>query len=96
MVPDNYRIKEYIELFIKYKMFETLTNQCNDETFNQLQQKMVNYKQLSDEAFIMADLEVKKQTVYQKRDNIKRSLNRFRMYEIPGSNSFVHGRRRNN
>jgi len=82
MIPDNYRIMEYIEAFIKYKIFETLTNQINDETFNQLQQKMIYYKQLSDEAFIMADIELKKQTSWEKQRRIKQNLNRFNMYEL--------------
>jgi len=86
LIPDNYRIREYIEAFIKFKMFETLTNQTNDETFQQLQQKMVYYKQQADEAFIMADLETKKQTVYQKQRAIKSQLNKFQMYELPNSN----------
>jgi hypothetical protein len=85
LIPDNYRIREYIEAFIKFKMFETLTNQTNDETFQQLQQKMVYYKQQSDEAYIMADLEIKKQTVYQKQRAIKSQLNKFQMYELPKS-----------
>lgn len=59
MIPDNFRIKEYIEAYIKYKMFETLSNVLTDETFNQINQKMMYYKSLSDEAFIMADLEIK-------------------------------------
>lgn len=83
LMPDNYRIKEYVEHFIKYKMFETLTNQSNDETFNQLQQKMMYYKQLSDEAYIMAELEIKKQTIWQKQRAIKSSLSRHRRYELP-------------
>lgn len=83
LVPDNYRIKEYVEAFIKYKVFETLTNQTSDETFNQLQQKMVYYKSLADEAFILADTEVKKQTVNQKFENIKRHKNRLNRYELP-------------
>ena len=40
LVPDNYRIREFVEAFIKYKVFETLANQINDETFNQIQQKL--------------------------------------------------------
>jgi len=95
LIPENFRIKEYIEAFIKFKMFETLTNQINDETFNQLQQKMVYYKQQSDEAFIMADLEIKKQTIWQKQRSIKSDLNRFRMYELP-TRTNITGRRRNN
>jgi len=86
LIPDNYRIREYIEAFIKYKMFEQLTNNVNDETFNQLQQKMVYYKQLSDEAFIMANTEIMKQTSYQKQNRIKKSLNRLNMYQLPSTN----------
>lgn len=94
MIPDNYRVKEYIEAFIKYKMFETLTNQTNDETFQQLQQKLVFYKQTSDEAYIMADTELKRPTVYDVQRNIKRSLNRLNMYQLPGT--YNTSRRRNN
>jgi hypothetical protein len=95
LIPDNYRIREYVEVFIKYKMYETLTNQTNDETFNQLQQKMMYYKQLYDEAYIMADIEIKKQTAWEKQRRIKNDLNRNKMYELPNrTNRF--GRRRNN
>jgi hypothetical protein len=96
LIPDNFRIREYVEHFIKYKVFETLVNQINDETFNQLQQKLVYYKQLSDEAFIMADIELKKQTVWEKQRRIVTGLNRFNMYELPNRSSRLRGRRRNN
>ena len=82
LVPDNFRITEYIEAFVKYKVFETLVNQTTDETFNQLQQKMVYYKTLADEAYIMADIEIKKQDVWTKQRRIKSSLNRFNKYEL--------------
>lgn len=95
LIPDNYRIREYIEAFIKYKVFETLTNQINDETFNQLQQKLMYYKQLSEEAFIMADIEIKKQDAYAKQRRIKNDLHRFDMYELPNRIS-RYGWRRNN
>jgi hypothetical protein len=94
MIPDNYRIREYVEAFIKYKIFETLSNQINDETFNQVQQKLVYYKQLSDEAFIMADIEIKKQDPYAKQRRIKQDLNRFNMYELPNRTN-RYGWRRN-
>jgi len=96
MVPDNYRIREYIEAFIKYKVFETLFNQVNDETFNQIEKKLMLYKQMSEEAFIMADIEIKKQDSYAKQRRIKKDLNRFNMYELPNSNYNRYGRRRNN
>jgi hypothetical protein len=95
LVPDNYRIREYVEAFVKYKMFEILTNQTNDETFQQLQQKLAYYKQLSEEAFIMADIEIKKQDAYAKQRRIKNDLNRFNMYELPNRTS-RYGWRRNN
>ena len=95
MVPDNYRIREFVEAFIKFKVFETLTNQTNDETFNQLQQKLIYYKQLYEEAYIMANIEIKKQTSWEKQARIKNDLNRLNMYKLPNSSS-RYGRRRNN
>jgi len=94
MVPDNYRIREFIEAFIKYKVFETLTNQTNDETFNQLQQKMINYKMMADEAYIMAESEIKKQDAYTKQRRIRKSKNRFDKYELPSGRIGDYGRRR--
>jgi hypothetical protein len=95
LIPDNYRVREYIEAFLKYKVFETLVNQINDETFNQLQQKLMYYKQMSDEAFIMVDIELKKQTTYQKQQRIKQQLNSFNRYQL-SDRSNRWGRRRNN
>ena len=92
LIPDNYRVREYIESFIKFKVFETLTNQTVDETFNQLQTKLVYHKQVMDEAWIMAETELKKQTVYQKQRAIVTDLNRFNQYELPDSRSQVSGR----
>jgi hypothetical protein len=96
MIPDNYRIKEYIEAFIKFKVFETLFNQINDETFNQIERKLAMYKQMSDEAFIMAMIEIKKQDSWTKQRRVEKDLNRFNMYELPRSNYSRYGRRRNN
>lgn len=97
MIPDNYRIREYIEAFIKYKVFETLTNQTNDETFNQLQQKMINYKVMADEAYIMAENEIKKQDIYTKQRRIRKLKKRFDKYELPTSSTskYYRGRRPN-
>jgi hypothetical protein len=95
LIPDNYRIREFVEAFIKYKMIETLTNQTNDETYNQLERKMMNYKQMADEAFIMADIEVKKQDSWAKQRRIIQDLNRFNRYELP-NRSYRYGWRRNN
>jgi len=94
LIPDNYRVMEYIEAFLKYKIMETLTNQITDETFNQLQQKLVYYKQLSDEAYILAELELKRQTIYQKQSSIRKQLSSFNRYELPNRIS-RNGWRRN-
>jgi hypothetical protein len=94
LIPDNYRIREYVEAFIKYKVFEMLSNQLTDETFQQIQQKLVYYKGLSDEAFIMADIEIKKQTPWEKQRRIKNDLNRNNKYELPNRTN-RYGWRRN-
>lgn len=94
MIPDNYRVMEYIEAFIKYKVFETLLNQINDETFNQIEKKLGYYKQLCDDAYILAETEIKKHTPWDKQKRIKSSLNRFNRYELP-SYSYRYGWRRN-
>lgn len=81
MIPDNYRIQEFIEAFIKQKVFEMLTNQITDETFNQMELKYTRYKQMADEAYILADIEIKKETVYRKAYAIRRDQTRFNPYE---------------
>lgn len=83
MIPDNYRIKEFIEAFLKQKAFEQLSNQVTDETYNQMQQKAQMYKQMSDEAYIIAQTEAKKETLYDKHRKIIRDLNRFNKYRLP-------------
>jgi hypothetical protein len=83
LLPDNFRISEYVEAFIKYKVIETLTNQTNDETFNQLQQKLMYYKQLADEAYVFADIEIKKQDIFAKQRRVIKDYNRLNRYELP-------------
>lgn len=85
MIPDNYRIREYIEAFIKFKTFETLTNQTNDETTNQLRQKMIDYKMMADQAYIMAETEIKKQSTQTKKRRIRKRMNSFDKFELPDS-----------
>jgi hypothetical protein len=82
MIPDNTEVQEYIENYIKFKIFEMLSNQITDETFNQIERKKLEYKQAADESKVMADIETKKQTIYQKFKAIKRDMNRLSMYNI--------------
>lgn len=87
LIPDNYRIQEFIEAFIKQKVFEQLSNQLTDETFNQIQGKFQMYKQMADEAYIMADIESKKKTIYEKAYAIRRDQHRFDKYNAGMYNS---------
>lgn len=80
LIPDNYRIQEFIEAFLKQKIFEQLYNQINDETFNQIEKKYLFYKQLADEAYILADIEVKKKTIFEKAREIRQDRHRFDPY----------------
>lgn len=95
MIPDNYRIREYVEAFLKYKLMEQLSNQVIDETAKQIEGKLQRYKMESDEAFIMADIETKKQTAYDKQRAIKKQLNSFNQYELPQNYLGRNGLRRN-
>lgn len=75
-VPDNLRIQEYIEAYIKAKMFEQLSNQTTDETYNQIQQKAQNYQQRADEAFQIARVEARSETAYDKHRKILHTMHR--------------------
>lgn len=82
LVPDNFRIQDYIRKYLTARVFETLWNQITDETSKQIAEKYEVAEKRSDEAFIMADIEVKKQTVYDKARAIKRDANRNNKYII--------------
>ncbi len=83
LIPDDYRIKEFMELFIKAKIYEQLTNQCTDEGMIKFfDSKYKEYQQKSDEAFIMAEIETRKETIYDKHRKMKKTLSRFNRYNI--------------
>lgn len=81
-IPDNLRIQEYIEAYIKAKMFEQLSNQVTDETYNQIQQKADKYKNEADEKFQIARVETRSETIYDKHRKIINTLNRHNIYNI--------------
>lgn len=76
LIPDTVEIQNYIELYIKHKIFEQLWHQNTDETYNQSLQKYTHYKQMSDEALIIARIEEKKEDIYRQQRSIKRVRNR--------------------
>lgn len=84
LIPDNLRIQEYIEAFIKAKMFEQLSNQTTDETYNQIHAKAERYKQEADEAFQNARVETRLETVHDKHRKIINTLHRNDRYNYLG------------
>lgn len=82
LIPDNYRIMEYLKAFIKYKMYEQIFNEVSDESFSQAERKYQLYKQEYNDAFIAADAEVKKETLQQKVNSIHAARRRMNKYLI--------------
>lgn len=97
LIPENFRIEQYILAYLKYKLYEFLWNTDGGETYNQSKDKYLTYKSLAEEAYIMADIETKKQTMYQKAYGIYKDTHRNDVYErmMHGSyyNRFPHRRR---
>lgn len=82
LVPDEVRIQEYIESYIKYKMFEQLCNQVTDETYKQIEAKRDKYDAEQAEKFVLAEIEMKKQTPEQKHQASRRTMTRNWRYNI--------------
>jgi hypothetical protein len=82
LIPDNFRIRKYIEKYLIYECFSELFNSSTDETFNQLRIKKADAERERDEALIEAKIELKKETTDQKVRAIKKSYNRNRKYNI--------------
>lgn len=93
LIPDNFRIQEFIKSFVKYKMYEQLWNEIVDETSNQIERKYQVYKQESDEAYVIADTETKKHTIEQKMNSIKRTKHRLDKYKRGLENRDYYGRK---
>lgn len=83
LIPDDYDIQEYIEAFLKFKIYEQLFSQVTDETVNQISQKMQLYDQKQQEKFILARTETMKETAYQIQKAIKRNNSRLDKYILP-------------
>lgn len=83
LVPDFPEFGEFLRSYIRYKCFEVIFNNITDETFNQVQSKLIYYKQQYDEAFIIVKTELMKKTIYQQvRDVRRKTYDRFNDYEI--------------
>lgn len=82
LIPENFRVQDYIRAYLRQKVFEQLFNGITDESFQQIEKKYQMYKQQADEAFIMADIEVKKKTIYERAYAIRRDEHRLDKYQL--------------
>ncbi len=82
LIPENKKIRNYIENYIKFKLFEQIWNSVTDETANQIERKVQFYDIRQQEAFTNAQVETRLRTPQQRVDSMKRvanSLNRFKL-----------------
>lgn len=92
MIPDNWWVKDFMRKYIIFKCFSKLSNIVTDETFNQIMHKKQEAKQEQEEAFIIAQTEMKKQTTYEKLRAVRKNYESFNKYRLPGDSSYNHGR----
>ena len=97
LVPENYRIEQYIISHIKAKMYEQLLNMDTGNTYSQSMQLYQLYSGKADEDYIKAKTEIMKQTVYQKAYSIFKDTHRNNIYERMLNGNYYNrfpGRRR--
>lgn len=82
MIPDNYFFRNYLEKYLKFKIFEQLSNQVTDETFNQIHMKLQLAERAKDEAFVLAEQHSRAQTLEQKINSIGANRRRLKKFRI--------------
>ena len=82
MIPSNIRIENYIKAHLKYKCFENIYNNVSDETLKQIEVKMMKYERERDEARVIAETEIKKQTIERQIRATKSARSKFNKYQI--------------
>lgn len=82
LIPDNVRVREFLQEYLKYKMFEILCNSATGEEYKQLESKKLDYERKQAEKQVLAEIEMKKETTYQKQLAIKKLKRRLNKYHI--------------
>lgn len=82
LIPDLAEFREYLKSYLKYKCFETLYNNISDETFKQIESKLLFYKQQYEEQFIITKTEFMKKTLIQSVADVKKTHRRFDYLDI--------------
>lgn len=82
LIPDNVRIQDYIYKELYYQCFRNIYNNVSDETLAQIERKMMLYKQDRDEAKVIAETEIKKQTIEKQIRSAISARDRLKKYNI--------------
>lgn len=82
LIPDNIRIQDYLKAELLYRCFKNIYNNISDETLRQVEAKMMMYKMERDEAKVLAESEIKRQTIEQQIRGVKAARRRISRYNI--------------
>lgn len=66
LIPENFYVEDYLRKYLIYKCYEQLFNTVTDESFNQVRIKLEMSNAQQAEAYILADIDLKKQTSFEK------------------------------
>lgn len=87
LVPDDFWVQDYIRKFIIMKCYQKLLDVPSDEPFSILAQKLQIAERNQAEAFVLAEINLKKETVQDKMRKIRQSYNVNNKYYIPQWNN---------
>ena len=85
LVPDDFWVQDYIRKFITMKLVKKLLNMATDESINILERKYQMADKDQAEAFILAEINLKKETINDKVRKIVKSYNVNKKYTLPGT-----------
>lgn len=84
LVPDNFYILDYIRKYLIYKCLETVSYQPTEESFQIIMNRVDRADKAQAEAYILAEIDLKKQTVWQKNNDVVKSFNLNNPYKLRG------------
>jgi len=83
LIPAEQKFYDLLSNYIKYRLFEQLWHVVTDESSNQIQNKMLFYKQQYEESLIIARTEFNSKSYNEQLDSTRKRQNRFRRkYDI--------------
>jgi len=82
-IPDNFRIKRYIEEYLKYKLYFKLFNSVTDESINIIKVKYEEARQLYLRARDSAIAEARKLTMAKRIERMNAGTRKMNKYELP-------------